>query len=122
MHHSNGEDRRRYPRSQRGLKLVVDDSGPGVLNHIDNISAAGVLCHTVKPLPLMARIGVMVDLPKPVESRIEAEGIVVRCEPHELGDDNFVVAIFFTRVSEADKEAIGNFVSLCADPDETVSK
>lgn len=112
MYRTNGEDRRRYPRSQRGLKLTVDDSGPGVLNHIDNISAAGVLCHTVKPLPLMARIGIMVDLPKPMEYRIEAEGIVVRCEPHELGDDNFVVAIFFTRVSQADKEAINNFVTV----------
>ncbi len=115
MHHTNGEDRRRYPRSQRGLKLVVDDSGPGVLNHIDNISAAGILCHTVKPLPLMARIGVMVDLPKPLEYRVEAEGIVVRCEPHELGDDNFVVAIFFTRVSQADKDAINNFVTVSSE-------
>ena len=111
MYHSDEEDRRRYPRSQRGLKLVVDDSGPGVLNHVDNISAAGVLCHTVKPLPLMARIGVMVDLPKPADCRVEAEGIVVRCEPHELGDDHFVVAIFFTRVSEAHKEAISSFVT-----------
>lgn len=110
MYHKDEEERRRYPRSQRGLKLVVDDSGPGVLNHVDNISAAGVLCHTVKPLPLMARIGVMVDLPKPVDCRVEAEGIVVRCEPHEIGDDNFVVAIFFTRVSEAHKEAISSFV------------
>lgn len=110
MHHIQEDDRRRYPRSQRGLKLAVEDSGPGVLNHIDNISATGVLCHTVKPLPLMARISVMVDLPKPVEKRIEAEGIVVRCEPHELGDDNFVVAIFFTKVSETDKEAINSFV------------
>jgi len=112
MHHTDGEERRRYPRSQRGLKLVVDDNGPGVLNHIDNICEAGVLCHTVRPLPLMARIGIMVDLPKPVEQRIEAEGIVVRCEPHELGDDNFFVAIFFTRVTDADKEAINKFVAM----------
>ena len=112
MYHSDGEDRRRYPRSQRGLKLVVDDSGPGVLNHIDNISEAGVLCHTLQPLPLMARIGILVDLPKPVNSRVKAEGIVVRCEPDERGDDKFMVAIFFTRVSEPDKETIGDFVGL----------
>ncbi len=112
MQHTDGEDRRRYPRSQRGLKLTVDDTGPGVLNHIDNICAAGVLCHTVKPLPLMARIGVMVDLPKPIASRIEAEGIVVRCEPDEVGDDNFRVAIYFTRIAAEHKDAINRFVAL----------
>ncbi len=112
MHDTDGENRRRYPRSQRGLKIVIDDTGPGVLNHVDNISETGVLCHTVKPLPLMARIGVMVDLPKPIETRIEAEGIVVRCDPDELGDDHFVVAIFFTRLATTDREAISKFVEL----------
>ena len=48
----NGEERRRYPRSRRGFPAVLDESGPGVLNHVDNISGSGVLCHTVKPIPL----------------------------------------------------------------------
>ncbi len=113
MLHGNTEERRRYQRSQRGLKLaIVDDNGPGVLNHIDNISETGVLCHTVKPLPLMARVGVMIDMPKPAEHRIEAEGIVVRCDPDELGDDHFLVAIFFTRLSDDDRDAVTEFVQM----------
>ena len=44
---SDGEERRRYPRSRRGFPAIVDESGPGVLNHIDNISGNGILCHTV---------------------------------------------------------------------------
>lgn len=117
MHYRTGEERRRYPRSKRFLQMVVDDSAPGVLNHVDNISEAGVLCHTVKPVALMTRIGVLIDLPKPLEHRIETEGVVVRCDRDELGDDHFKIAIFFPRLSQEDKEAIQMFVAL--DPDES---
>ncbi len=106
----DGQDRRRYPRSRRGLPLVVDESGPGVLNHVDNISANGVLCHTVKPLPLMTKMRIHLELPKPAKYRIDAEGIVVRCDPDDKGDDHFKVAILFTRVSDEDHEAIHKFV------------
>lgn len=105
-----GEERRRYPRSRRGFPVFVDESGPGVLNHIDNISANGVLCHTVKPVPLMTRLGIALELPRPYERRVECEGIIVRCEPHDQGDDHFKVAILFTKISEEDHRSIVDFV------------
>jgi len=105
------EERRRYPRSRRALHVrTADDSGPGVLNHVDNISANGVLCHTVKPLALMARIAIALDLPVPGGHRIDAEGIVVRCDPDEQGDDNFRVAILFNKLSDTDRKALQEFV------------
>jgi len=104
------DERRRYPRSRRGLPVLVDETGPGVLNHVDNISANGVLCHTVKPVPLMTRMRIVLELPKPVNHRIDAEGIVVRCDPDEVGDDRFKVAILFTKVDDRDHEAIRKFV------------
>ncbi len=105
-----GEERRRYPRSRRGLPVVVDETGPGVLNHVDNISANGVLCHTVKPVPLMTRMRIYLELPKPINRRVDAEGIVVRCDPDERGDDHFKVAILFTKLDDEDHEAIHRFV------------
>jgi len=106
----SGDERRRYARSRRGFPAVVDDGGPGVLNHIDNISANGVLCHTVKPVPLMTRMSIALELPKPYERRVECEGIVVRCDPHEMGDDHFKVAILYTKITEDDRDAISGFV------------
>lgn len=106
----DGNERRRYPRSRRGLPAISDNSGPGVLNHIDNISASGVLCHTVKPVPLMTKLSMALDLPKPFDRRIECEGVVVRCEPDEQGDDNFKVAIIYTRMSPEDLEALEEYV------------
>lgn len=105
-----GEERRRYPRSRRGITVVKDESGPGVLNHVDNISANGVLCHTVKPVALMTRLSIALDLPGAEDQRIDAEGIVVRCEPDPQGDDKFKVAILFTRLTDEDHEAIRQYV------------
>lgn len=112
MHTFEGEDRRRYPRSKRHLQVQFEDAGPGILNHVDNISETGVLCHTIKPVALMTRTGVVMDLPKPAGHRVETEGIVVRCDRDELGDDHFKVAIFFPKLSEEDQEAIRAFVEL----------
>lgn len=106
----DGEERRRYRRSRLGFPAILDKSDPGVLNHVDNMSANGILCHTVKPIPLMTKMSIALELPKPNERRIECEGVVVRCESHELGDDHFKVAILYTKIKEDDREAIEEFV------------
>jgi hypothetical protein len=108
--HYGGEERRRYPRSRRGFPVVVDESEPGVLNHVDNISANGVLCHTIKPVPLMTKMSIVLELPHPTLRRIECEGIVVRCEPHEKGDDHFKVAILYTKMDDDEHQAVVDFV------------
>jgi len=87
---------------------MIDHADPGVLNHIDDISANGVMCHTVKPVPLMTKVGIALDLGK--DGRIECAGIVVRCEPHEMGDDHFRVAILYTDISDADRKAVIDFL------------
>jgi hypothetical protein len=104
-------ERRRYPRSRRQLSAIMDNTGPGVLNHVDNISASGILCHTVKPVPVMTKLGMVLELPKPYDRRIECEGVVVRCEPDPQGDDNFRVAILYTRMDAEDFEILGEFVT-----------
>jgi len=108
--HYEGEERRRYPRSRRGFPAIMDDAGPGVLNHIDNISGNGILCHTVKPIPLMTRMSIVLEIPRPETRRIDCEGIVVRCDPDEKGDDHFKVAILYTKISDEDHDAVVSFV------------
>ncbi len=109
--HGDIGDKRHYPRARRGVKVLHGDAaGTALLNHVDDISAAGVLCHTVQPVPLMTKIGMALELPKPCGHRIDAEGVVVRCEPDELGDDHFHVAILFTKISPEDAQAIEEFV------------
>lgn len=104
------EERRRYPRSRKGFRGIEDKSDPGVLNHVDNISCNGVLCHTVKPVPVMTKMSIVLELPKPSSLRIEAEGVVVRCDHHDQGDDHFRVAILYTRLSDEDHQHIREHV------------
>lgn len=106
----NPEDRRKYPRSKKGKSLPVEAKGAGILNHVDNISANGILCHTVQPVPLMTRLEIVLDLPKPVDHRVQAEGIVVRCEKDEVGEDRYKVGIVFTRIDEKDQKKIQEYV------------
>jgi hypothetical protein len=106
---AGSDERRRYPRSRRSLPLMAEASGPGVLNHVDNISANGVRCHTIKPVPLMTRMQIKLELPGQDHS-VDAEGIVVRCDPDVKGDDHFKVAILFTRLDEDDHSAIRRWV------------
>lgn len=107
---SAGKERRRYPRSKRKIETVSGD-GEGIVNHIDNISANGVLCHTLKPIPLMTRMCIGLELPAPVEQRIECEGVVVRCEAHEQENGHFKVAILFTKIEPEVEKAIAKFVA-----------
>lgn len=106
----SGADRRRYPRSRSSVPLVREEVDAGLLNHVDNISANGVLCHTQSPVPLMTRLRIVIDLPQPGGKRVEADGVVVRCDPHEMGDDQFKVAILFTKIEDEDQRAIRHFV------------
>jgi hypothetical protein len=108
--HYEGEERRRYQRSRRGFPAIMDEAGPGVLNHIDNISGNGILCHTIRPIPLMTRMSIVLEIPRPETRRIECEGIVVRCDPDERGDDHFKVAIIYTKISDDDHSTVTDYV------------
>lgn len=108
--HSRSDDRRRFPRSRRGFTAIEERGEAATLNHVDNISANGVLCHTSEPIPLMTKMRMALDLPHPVNKRVECEGIVVRCDPHEQGENHYKVAILYTKVNEEDRHAIAKFV------------
>jgi hypothetical protein len=106
---SQGDERRSHQRSARGFR-VSDGADGGHISHVDNISCSGVFCHSTKPVPEMTKMGIVLELPDPINKQIQAEGIVVRCEAEERDHNQFRIAILFTKVSEDDKEAILDYV------------
>jgi hypothetical protein len=106
---SKADERRSHPRSRSGFS-VSDGTKDGVISHVDNISGSGVFCHARKPVPEMTKLGIVLELPKPVNKRVEAEGIVIRCTVDEADHELFKMAILYTKVSEADLEAILDYV------------
>ena len=106
---SNADERRSHPRSQRGFR-VSDGTQDGLISHVDNISESGVFCHAQSPVAEMTKMGIVLELPDPVNKRVEAEGIVVRCVAEEPVHEEFRIAILFTKVSKEDQEAILAYV------------
>ncbi|HNZ47318.1 MAG TPA: PilZ domain-containing protein [Candidatus Hydrogenedentes bacterium] len=104
-------DRRRHPRCSKRVAFCWCESEHGTSNHVDNISESGILCQTGAPIPLMTKIQVLLDLPKPFEQRIEVDGVVVRCEADPFKDNCFKVAIFFSGIKDADRDTIRRFVA-----------
>ncbi len=111
MSEKQGSERRRFPRTQSRIPITVSHEDPGILNHVDNISANGVLCHTAQPVPLMTKFGIALELPAQGKPRIECEGIVVRCEQEQSSPEHYQVAILYSRISEGDRKAIEAFVN-----------
>ncbi|MDP7640338.1 MAG: PilZ domain-containing protein [Candidatus Hydrogenedentes bacterium] len=103
-------NKRKYPRSNTGFKKVETKADPTLLNHVDNISGNGVLCHTNRPVPVMTKMSVSMELPTLEDHQIEAEGIVVRCEPDGEDADAFKLAILYTKLSDEDHQAICRYV------------
>ena len=110
------KDRRKQPRTSRNVPLSLGKTEPGVLNRVDNISSSGVLCQTAKKLPLMSKVAMelMLEMPDTLSDeteRITCQGVVVRSKrnPDEK-TGGYGTAIFFTRMSEEDREKLGRFV------------
>lgn len=104
------KDLRKYPRSEGGFVGVEDPARPGVLNHVDNISCSGVLCQTVEPVPIMTKMRVVLELPEPFDQRLEAEGVVVRCDRDAEDGDVFSIAILYQHLDDESYELIKEYV------------
>ena len=105
----SGQERREFPRSKSSVPVSKSDDG--VLDHVDNISGNGVLCHTNKPVALMTKMSIAIELPGDDSGeRVQCEGVVVRCDPDDKTDGKYEVAILYTHVEEDDRERIEAFV------------
>ncbi len=104
------EERRKHPRSRRGFKHPEHLAEGGLINHVENISCSGVLCQTRRPVPEMTKMSIVLELPNPSNRRIEAEGVVIRCDAEDPQGNAFKVAILYTKLDDADHQAIRDFV------------
>ena len=110
------KDRRRQPRTSKQIPVSLTDAEPGILNHVENISSSGVLCHTAKQLPLMSRVAMEIALEMPDAfsgdtEGVACEGVVVRSDKRPDENNNgYETAIFFTRMCEGDRARLELFV------------
>ena len=109
------EDKRRHPRVAKRIRVRSSSREAVELETID-LSAGGFSCTAPAFLPPMTKLAVSLVLPAnqaAPERTVNAEAIVVRTEPAGPGKANGQcrVALFFSRLEDADREALSLFLS-----------
>ncbi|MDP6685656.1 MAG: PilZ domain-containing protein [Candidatus Omnitrophota bacterium] len=112
------KERRKYKRSKKQLPLKIADKTFDIITETADISSSGIYCRVTRFLSVMSKIEVVILVPtKPhgkQTKKIRCRGIVVRSEPIILKDTekaHYNVAIFFSDMSDKDKEAVVAYVN-----------
>jgi len=116
-----GSERRTRPRADAKLSMMVevppDDGTPQqVVTESQNISSSGVYCTSSHFLAPMSKVALTIVLPRLGATRgkelIQAEGIVVRCEPTaKRGERRYELACMFSDLDKRRREMLEAFVT-----------
>lgn len=106
-------ERRRDPRARASFPLVLTPSSGPLEAEVRDVSRSGVCATVARPLAEMMRVRFKFDLPSPEgPRRIEGVGAVVRCA--RRAEAIFEIGIFFTEMSDADRDRLAEFVRASA--------
>lgn len=106
-----GRERRRWPRAKADWPISVDLPEGRFEARVRDISQSGVCFFLDRPLSMMTRLAVELDLPiAESEHCVRGEGVVVRSEKISEYVDHYEIAVFMPELSEEDRRAIGAFV------------
>ena len=109
----NPNERRTAPRVAERIRFALLQDGNTLEAETRNLSTSGAYCTTSRFIAPMTKLQVQFDLPGGArKSTIRCTGVVVRAEPVIAAPDRgeFHIAIFFSDLSERDREAIAQFV------------
>ncbi len=112
---ATGAERRANPRAEARLPARLSLPGAVADAAVQDISLSGIRCHTDQLLKVMTQVGLVLMLPVAAgeERPLHCQGAVVRSRPL-AGDDGdlFDTAIFFTSMSDSDRQQLDDFVQL----------
>ena len=97
------------------MKLIVGEKS--VETRIRNLSCSGIRFHAPKPLQLMSRVQIALQLPEGPKNAqstpLSISGVVVRCDIGDVEDgvEAFDTAIFFDDLSESARLRLSRYVT-----------
>jgi len=106
-------ERRQTPRVAKRVAVAIAGERGVIQAETKNISAAGAYCTLEQRLAPMTKLELELLLatdPQPV--RVRCQGVVVRVEhlPGSSAHPRYDTAVFFTDLTERDRQAISEFV------------
>jgi hypothetical protein len=104
-------ERRRAPRIQHRATLSIVNPRQVIQAQLLDLSDSGVSCTLNQFVPLMTKFQLHFALPRTQEP-IRCSGVVVRIRPPQAQNNgsSYEAAIFFSDLSDTDRQAIHAFV------------
>ena len=112
MKSERAKERRAHPRASVDwpITIVLEDGSHAA--RLRDVSRAGVSFYLDRRVAEMTVLAVRVDLParNGPATRIEGQGVVVRCQPISPRVDHYEVAVFLNQLSETCREQLDAYV------------
>ena len=107
-----GPDRRRAPRVESRLPVILADGAGELVVSTRDISESGASCTLRRFIPPMTKLKIHVELPGRPPARIACQGVVVRVDPPAPTPlpSRYHLAIFFNDMAEGDRARIARYV------------
>lgn len=113
---SGGPERRKHIRVINRLPFKLTDNLSTIVTETLNISVSGAYCEVDRHIAPMTKVNIALLVPlrlknnKITSRAIHLEGVVVRAEKSKNSQGKFSIAVFFTRIKEADLKNIRRYV------------
>lgn len=111
-------ERRAHARYPRTFDVAARNDGTLARMEAQDLSLGGLSCASPTDFPEMTRLGVTLMLPsgngKPGEpTSLDVEAVVVRRRKLDsvTGSPRFELALFFTRMSDTQRETLARFIA-----------
>ena len=107
-------EKRRHPRIAQRVPVRSEESADLRLETVD-LSAGGLCCTASKHIPPMTRMALTLVLPPNAgktdeEHLVSGEAVVVRSERSSANGGGYRIALFFSRMDDADRQALLGFL------------
>ena len=106
-------ERRRAPRVNSRLPVILTDAAREIIAYTRNISASGAYCTLRRFIAPMTKLQVRVEIPgRSTSTRIVCRGVVVRTDPPTATPrpSRCHVAIFFNELTDGDRVRLARYV------------
>lgn len=103
----NQIERRKALRVKKSFPFTIHSDEGEIVTQTKDISVSGAYCHVDKYMPLMTKLLITIGLSE-LKEDIQCEGVVVRIE--EAVPTGYNMAIFFTEISEENKEKLNRYL------------
>lgn len=107
-----GPERRRAPRVESRLPVVLTDGTGELTASTRDISESGAYCTLRRFVPLMTKLQIHFELPGRPPARIACQGVVVRVDPPAPAPrpSRYHLAIFFNDMADEDRARIARYI------------